>query len=432
MPSCLLLFRKSIVEYSAEVANMVTNVSITAVADRSEDSVTILPTDAEPHTDGHQVALSEGANTITITVTPSNTRIPGRTYTLTVRRSLSSDNTLRNLTMSNATLSPLPFRSNITYYTATVAHNVASTTITAEANHAEASVSISPQDADTETEGHQVALTESYNTIPIIVTAADGIVQNYYLDVWVEDDTSDNALGSLTLNNATLSPGFHGNTTNYTANVGQASAVTTVTARANHSMARTVILPADADGETSGHQVDLIEGINPITIVVIAPDGTSRIYKVSVTRTPHSVVETSLISQLSLNDRQMARDVLLPSTPSTKAEVRESRLLAVEASSEGLRFVFLVADSVKDNGFTVEARSSLKTGQWQVLREGVDCIVSRKDNEKEMARVTVILPSAEEDQMFLRLMPKHQEPSHSHPRASKEADGKKWPLCMPP
>ena len=499
-------FRKSIVEYSAEVANTITNVLITAVADRSEDSVTISPTDADPNTDGHQVALSEGANTITITVTPSNTKLPGRAYTVTVRRSLSNDNTLRNLTMSNATLSPLPFRSNITYYTATVAHNVASTTITAEANHAaEASVSISPQDANTETEGHQVALTESYNTITIAVTAADGSVQNYYLDVWVEDDTSDNTLGSLTLNNAILSPAFHGNTTNYTANVGQASAVTTVEARANHSMARavifpvdanretsghqvyliegdnfifivviapngnpraytirvhrtfsgdaslkslqlsevtmspqfvagttsyrggvarttasttvtaqrshsmarTVILPADADARTDGHQVALIDGVNPITIVVIAPDGTSRIYNVSVTRTPHSVVETSLISRLSLNDRQMARDILLPSTPSTKAKVQEGRLLAVEASSEVLRFVFLVADSGKDNGFTVEARSSLQTGQWQVLREGVDCIVSREDNEKEMTRVTVILPSAEEDQMFLRLIPKH-------------------------
>ena len=497
-------FRKSIVEYSA-VTDSITNVTITATADRSEASITISPTDADPNTDGHQVDISEGSNTITITVTASNTRISGRTYTVRVRRALSSDNTLRNLTMSNAILSPLPFRSSTTYYTATVAHNVASTTITAEANHAEASVSISPSDADTETEGHQVALTESYNTITIAVTAADGSIQNYYLDVWVEDGTSDNTLGSLTLNNATLSPNFHGNTTNYTANVGQASAVTTVTARANHSMARTVILPADADRETAGHQVALtegdnsifivviapngnpraytirvhrtfsgdaslkslqlsgvtispkfaagttsyrgnvarnttsttvtaqrnhsmartvilpadadvrtaghqvalIDGINPITIVVIAPDGTSRIYNVSVTRPPHSVVETGLISHLSLNDRQTARDSL-PSTLSARARTPESRLLAVEASPEGVRFVFLVADSSKEDGFTVEARSSLKTGKWRVLREGVDCTVIQEDSGRDTdTRVTVILPNAEENQMFLRLIPKH-------------------------
>ena len=499
------VFRKSSLEYSAEVDNTVASVTITATADRSEASITISPPDADPNTDGHQVALSKGANTITITVTDSNARISGRTYTVRVRRALSRDNTLRNLTMSNATLSPLPFRSNITYYTATVAHNVASTTITAEANHAEASVSISPSDADTQTEGHQVALTESHNTIAIAVTAADGSVQNYYLDVWVEDGSFDNTLQSLTLNNATLSPVFHGNTTNYTASVGQASAVTTVevranhsmaktvilpadadretaghqvaliegdnsifivviapngnlraytirvrrtfsedaslkslqlsgvtispqftagttsyrgsvartatsttiTAQTNHSMARTVILPADADGETAGHQVALIEGINPITIVVIAPDGTSRIYNVSVTRTPHSVIETSLISRLSLNDRQdSVRDILLPSIPSTKPKVLESRLFTVEASPEGVRFVFLVADSGKEDGFTVEARSSLKTGQWRVLREGMDCAVMREDNGRD-TRVTVILPNAEENQMFLRLIPKH-------------------------
>jgi len=478
-------FRKSIVEYSA-VTDSITNVTITAQADRSEASITISPTDADPNTDGHQVDMSEGANTITITVTASNGRISGRTYTVRVRQTLSSDNTLINLTMSNATFSPT-FRSNITHYTATVAYNVTSTTIAAEANHPNAFVSISPQDADTETEGHQVALTESYNTIAIIVTAADGSIQNYYLNVRVEDDTSDNTLGSLTLNNATLSPDFHGNTTNYTANVGQASAVTTVAARANHSTAQTVILPADADRETAGHQVDLIEGansifvvviapngnprayiikvrrpfsgdaslkslqlsgvtmspkftanttsyrgnvartttsttvtaqtshsmartvilptdadretaghqvsliaghqfplidgINPITIIVIAPDGTSRIYNVFVTRTPHSVVETNLISHLILSDRQTARDISPPSIPSTKAETQESRLLAVEASAEEVRFVFLVAVSNKDDEFIVEARSSLKTGQWQALREGVDCTVAREDNE---------------------------------------------------
>ena len=495
-------FRKSIVEYSA-VTDSITNVTITAQADRSEASITISPTDADPHTDGHQVDMSKGSNTITITVTASNDRISGRTYTVRVRRALSSDNTLRNLTMSNAALSPPTFRSNITNYTATVAHNVTSTTITAESNHAEASVSISPQDADTETEGHQVALTESYNTIIITVTAADGSVQNYYLDIWVEDSSSDNTLQNLTLNNATLSPIFHSNATNYTARVGQASAATTVTARANHSMARTMILPADADKETAGHQVALIEGdnsvfivviapngnpraytirihrsfsgdaslkslqlsgvtispkfvagttsyrgnvartatsttvnpqtshsmartvilpadadvrtaghqvalidgINPITIVVIAPDGTSRIYNVSVTRAPRSVVETGLINHLSLNDRQTARDISLPSIPST-TEVTVSRLLAVEASPEVVRFVFLVANSGKDDRFTVEACSSLKTGKWQVLREGVDCTVMREDSGRD-TRVTVILPNAEENQMFLRLIPKH-------------------------
>lgn len=498
-------FRKSSLEYSAEVDNSVTNVTITATADRSEASITISPPDADANTDGHQVALSEGANTITITVTPSNTRISGRVYTVTVRRSLSSDNTLRNLTMSNfITFSPA-FRGNITNYTATVNRNVIST-ITAEANHANASVAISPQDADTETEGHQVALTESYSTITIAVTAADGSAQNYYLNVSVVDneESPGNTLQNLTLNNATLSPEFHGNTTNYTASVGQAVAVTTVAARANrstarmvilpadadgetaghqvalaegvnsifvvviapnenlrtytirlhrtfsgdaslkslqlsgvtmspqftagntsyrgsvarttasttvtaqtsHSMARMVILPADADGETAGHQVALVEGVNPVTIIVIAPDGTSRIYNASVTRTPHSVVETGLISHLSLNDRQTSDDVSLPSALSTNVKAPESRLLAVNASSEEVRFVFLLADSIKDNEFAVEARSSLKTGQWQVLREGVDYSVEQEGNERD-AQVTVILPNAEENQMFLRLTTKH-------------------------
>ena len=498
-------FRKSIVEYSA-VTDSITNVTITAIADRSEASISISPTDADPNTDGHQVDMSEGSNTITITVTASNTRISGRTYTVRVRQALSNDNTLRNLTMSNFTTFSPDFRSNITYYTATFAHNITSTTITAEANHAEASVSISPrQDADTETEGYQVTLTGNA-VITITVTAADGSIRTYTLDVLVEDGSFDNTLQNLTLNNATLSPAFHGSTTNYTARVGQARAVTTVEARANHSMARTmilpadadeetaghqvtliegdnsifivviapngnpraytikvrrtfsgdaslkslqlsevtmssqftagttsyrgnvartttsttvtaqtshsmartIILPADADGETAGHQIALSEGITPVTIVVIAPDGTSRIYTVSVTRTPHSVLEIGLISHLEPEQSADSARYISPSSiPSTKAKETQNRLLAVEASSEGVRFVFLVAASGKEDGFTVEARSSLKTGKWRVLREGVDCAVVREDDEKERTRVTVILPNVGEDQMFLRLMPNH-------------------------
>ena len=67
--------------YTADVASSVESTTVMATAVQSNATVSILPGDADSAMDGHQVALTAGPNTITVTVTAgSNTRV----YTVTV------------------------------------------------------------------------------------------------------------------------------------------------------------------------------------------------------------------------------------------------------------------------------------------------------------------------------------------------------------
>ena len=88
-------------------------------------------------------------------------------------------------------------------------------------------------------------------------------------------------LTDLTLTGVTLA--FASATTTYTASVANAVDMTTVAATAATG-ATAVITPADADANTTGHQVNLAEGSNTITIDVTGTGMTPRTYTVTVTR----------------------------------------------------------------------------------------------------------------------------------------------------
>ena len=61
--------------YTADVANSVSTTTVMATAVQSNATVSIMPGDDDSAMDGHQVALTTGSNTITVTVTAgSNTR----------------------------------------------------------------------------------------------------------------------------------------------------------------------------------------------------------------------------------------------------------------------------------------------------------------------------------------------------------------------
>ena len=85
----------------------------------------------------------------------------------------SGDNTLKTLNLISV-LNFGTFSGSTTDYTTTVATTTAVTTVTAVANHARASVSILPADADSATAGYQVALAEGDNPIALAVIAANG------------------------------------------------------------------------------------------------------------------------------------------------------------------------------------------------------------------------------------------------------------------
>ena len=91
----------------------------------------------------------------------------------------STDATLRALSLSVITLSP-SFAAGTLAYTASVGNDVASTTVTATANHDGATVAILPADADAATDGHQVTLGDGDTVVEVTVTAEDGTTMQTY------------------------------------------------------------------------------------------------------------------------------------------------------------------------------------------------------------------------------------------------------------
>ena len=96
------------------------------------------------------------------------------------------------------------------------------------------------------------------------------------------------ALSQLTLGGLTLGPAFDDGTVAYIASAGHSVTSTTVTATLNNS-ADGVSITKGTDTYTSGDTVPLAVGVNVITIVVTASDGTTapHTYSVAVTRAPN-------------------------------------------------------------------------------------------------------------------------------------------------
>ena len=257
-------FSSAATSYTASVGNGVATTTVTATANHSGASVSIAP--------GAEVSLAEGANEIAVTVTAED-GLTTKTYTVTVTRAaapvLSDDATLSGLSLSGIDIGT--FSSAATSYTASVENGVATTTVTATANHSDASVSIAP--------GAVVNLAEGTNSIAVTVTAEDGLTtQTYTVTVTraapvLSDDAT---LSALSLSGIDIGT-FSSAATSYTASVENGVATTTVTATANHSGASVSIAP--------GAVVNLAEGTNSIAVTVTAQDGTTtKTYTVTVTR----------------------------------------------------------------------------------------------------------------------------------------------------
>ena len=135
-------FRKSITGYTARVPSTTTSTTVTATAASDGAAVTIAPADADAQAAGHQVSLSTGDNTVTVTVVNG---ADIRTYTAVITRTtfaaLSGDATLSALSLTGVDFGA--FSSATTRYAADV-RSVTATTVTAAGTDANAAVTVSP------------------------------------------------------------------------------------------------------------------------------------------------------------------------------------------------------------------------------------------------------------------------------------------------
>ena len=187
-------------------------------------------------------------------------------------RAGSADATLSALSLSGVTLTPV-FASGTTAYTPSVANSVTETTVAATASDANASVEVTPEDADGGTSGDQVTLKVGETTIGVEVTAEDGETTQTYTVTVTREGSANAGLSALSLSGVTLTPAFASGTTAYTVSVGHAVTETTVMATTSDANASVEVTPGDADDGISGAQVALGVGNTTISVEVTAEDG---------------------------------------------------------------------------------------------------------------------------------------------------------------
>ena len=246
-----------------------------------------------------QIDIGAGGPDIPADITTSESVSPGGVPTLS------------SLSLEGVTLDQ-PFAAATTDYTASVGADVSYVTVAATGASG-ASVTITPNDADTGTGGHQIALVAgepggeaTMTAIAVIVRATDGSLNAYTVTVSREAPPSDDAtLSALSISEATLSPTFDSVTTDYESAVANATSQVTVTAAGTDDGADAAIAPPDADANTDGHQVDLAEGPNTITVTVTAANGTDVLaYTVEVFR--EAAVDNATLTALSLDGIELS------------------------------------------------------------------------------------------------------------------------------
>ena len=283
--------------YTAAVGHDVSSTQVTATANHASANVTIADADGNTAGTSRTVALAEGSNVATVTVTAED-GVTTTVYTVTVTREAAAPASptlsvadARTVEGADAVLSFVVSLSSpgssavaVEYATRDVTatagddYTAASGTLALAAGATAGTVSVAVLD-DAEHEDDE--------TLTLILSNAVGasVLDGSATGTVVDDDLpADATLASLALSGIDIGT-FAPDTTAYTAAVGNAVSATQVTATANHANASVTI--ADADGSTAGtsRTVALAEGSNAITVTVTAEDGTTTTaYTVTVTR----------------------------------------------------------------------------------------------------------------------------------------------------
>ena len=284
-------FASGTTSYTANVTNNVTSLTVTPTVANSNATVTVNGVTVTSGNASGSIALAVGSNMITTIVTAQDGSTT-QTYTVTVTRAAapSTNANLSSLAISQGMLSP-SFASGTTSYTASVANNVTSLTVTPTVSNTNATVTVNGATVTSGNASGSIALAVGSNTITTVVTAEDGTTtQTYTVTVTRAAPPSINAdLSALSISSGTLSPAFASGTTNYTASVNNATTSLTITPTlADATASVTVNGVAVSSGNASG-AIALNVGSNTITTVVTAQEGsTTKSYTITVTRAANS------------------------------------------------------------------------------------------------------------------------------------------------
>ncbi len=248
--------------------------------------------------------LTPGDNNFSFEVIAQD-RTVSEIYTLNVKRALSTNNKLSNVTLSTGSLSPV-FSTDVLNYTANVASNIVSIDVQGFVADTTARYKVNGSVLADRYQPYTVALTGGQNTITLQVTAKNSDVREYR--VVINKALSVNALlSNLSLaNGEVLSPIFNAGTNDYTTRVG------------SHTIASIRVVPTVSDAAANvtvngvtiisgspSNNIALSYGDNVIHVVVTAESGATNTYSISVKRP--ALANNITLSNLAITSGTLAR-----------------------------------------------------------------------------------------------------------------------------
>ena len=242
-----------------------------------KNNITSLDVTAIPNNNKAKVVISgnknwkEGNNTVTIKVTAEDGTV--NTYIVNVERASSNndtktdtksnDNYLKNLTVKSSHEMEPSFNKNVNSYNIKVPYEVEKLDLSYITSNEKAKVEIT---------GNENFKVGSVNTVEIKVTAEDGSIRIYSLNVTRSTASSKTDLKDITIDNVSITPKFDPNNQEYTAKVDGNTNKLDIKATPSDSSSKVEII---------GNE-NLKVGHNTVLIKVTDKDGFTKYYSIDV------------------------------------------------------------------------------------------------------------------------------------------------------
>ena len=244
-----------------KVRNNITSLNVTAIPNNNEAQVVI---------SGNK-NWKEGNNTITIKVTAEDGTV--NTYIVNVERASSNNNTktdnksndnyLKSLTIKSSHEMEPSFNKDVNTYNIKVPYEVEKLDLSYITSNEKSKVEIT---------GNEDFKVGSVNTVEIKVTAEDGSVRIYSLNVTRSTASSKTDLKDITIDNVIITPKFDPNNQEYTAKVDGNTDKLDIKATPSDSSSKVEII---------GNE-NLKDGHNTVLIKVTDKDGFTKYYSIDV------------------------------------------------------------------------------------------------------------------------------------------------------
>lgn len=252
-------FNKDITAYTIQVANNVNSINIEALADSDKAKVSI----------SGNTNLKVGVNSIIVKVTAENGTT--KTYTINVIKAevqkpvvtpgKSSDNLLKSLDIKSPHTMDKTFNPNETSYSITVPYEVENLDLSYVTNNKNAKVTV---------KGNEDFKVDGINTVVLTVTAEDGSVNYYVLNVTRKSETSGTDLEKLVVDGKDI---YEEGKTKYK-----------VTTDKEKLDIEAILKDKDSKVEIMGNG-DFKEGTNTVLVKVTDKDGMIKYYEIEVEKT---------------------------------------------------------------------------------------------------------------------------------------------------